>query len=90
MSSRWRPVGATKRRRDGEAAVWRALFVALLYTGAAALTVTCLLSSEVAARLFAAPWKATAVVTLPLLVGIVMFALDRWIGSLSVFHSPDQ
>ena len=90
MSSRWRQAGVTKISDHGEAAVWRALFVALLYAGAAALAVTCLLYSEVAARLFAAPWKATAVVTLPLLVGIVMFALDRWISSLSLFRSRDR
>jgi hypothetical protein len=90
MSSRWRPVGATKRRRDDEAAVWRAILVSLLYAGGASLAVTCLLSSEVAARLFTAPWRAAVVLALPLLVGIVMFALDRWIGSLSVFNSPDQ
>ena len=90
MSSRWRPVGATKVSDHGEDAVWRAILVSLLYAGGASLAVTCLLSSEVAARLFAAPWKAAAVATLPLLVGIVTFGLDRWIGSRSVLNSRDR
>jgi hypothetical protein len=83
-------VGATKLRRDDEAAVWRAILVALLYAGGASLAVTCLLYSEVAARLFAAPWKAAVVLALPLLVGIVTLGLDRWIGSRSVLNSRDR
>jgi hypothetical protein len=83
-------VGATKLRRDHEAAVWRAILVSLLYAGGASLAVTCLLSSEVAARFFAAPWRAAVVLALPLPVGIVTFGLDRWIGSLSVVNSHDQ
>ena len=90
MSSRWRPVGATKASDHGEDAVWRAILVALLYAGGASLAVTCLLYSEVTARFFAAPWKAAVVLALPLLVGIVTFGLDRWIGSRSVLNSRDR
>ena len=90
MSSRWRPVGATELSDHNEAAVWRALFVALLYAGGASLAVTCLLYSEVTARFFTEPWKAAAVVTLPLLVGIVTFGTERWIGSLPMFNSRDR
>ena len=90
MSSRWRPVGATKVSDHGEDAVWRAILVSLLYAGGASLAVTCLLYSEVTARFFTEPWKAAAVVTLPLLVGIVTFGLDRWIGSLPMFDSRDR
>ena len=90
MSSRWRPVGATELSDHSEAAVWRAILVALLYAGGASLAVTCLLYSEVTARFFTEPWKAAAVVTLPLLVGIVTFGVDRWIGSLPMFNSRDR
>jgi hypothetical protein len=66
------------------------LLVALLYTEAAVLTVACLLSSDVTARLLTEPLRAAVVLTLPLPVGIAMFGIHRRIGSRALFGSRDR